>query len=441
MSLIGPSRHRVTPILGTLLFLAGTVLLGGTAADGEQPPGTLEAPIQIERFPFLHDGTTEDQPHIFDRYSCAPQVPEGGGEVVYQMTLTEPGQLQVMLEDSAENVDVDVHLLSSGTVGEGMAEDCQVRGNRFIRTELTAATYLLVVDSKSEAGLDQSGPFRLQVDFTPADRWREIVVADGVIWRSRHYSDLFGGAQLVNLLEVDLLNPEVTIGAVEAADSCETTSSMGQRTGAIAGVNGGFFCLDTDCLCAGCAVQCPAGCEARSLLKLDGELLSTNCQTQGNTARTSLGIAGVDAPAIRAIGPGADWPGTTEAIGAGPNLVSESPTGPVINVTDEGFPWMEELDPRTSVGLTADGKMLLVTFDGRRASALGVTIFQLANYMLELGAVGAMNLDGGGSTTMYVAGYGWNGVVNRPSDQSERPVHDGVFIYAPALQSAGGAEE
>ena len=86
--------------------------------------------------------------------------------------------------------------------------------------------------------------------------------------------------------------------------------------------------------------------------------------------------------------------------------------------------------PRTLAGVTATGSLLLVTVDGRRPGySAGMTLFEAARLMRSLGAEDALNLDGGGSTTMVVRGR----VVNRPSDPGgERPVGDGVFVEAAA---------
>src|SRR5690606_10431964 len=79
-----------------------------------------------------------------------------------------------------------------------------------------------------------------------------------------------------------------------------------------------------------------------------------------------------------------------------------------------------ERHPRTAVGLTPDQRRaILVTVDGRTSGASGMTRLELAGLMKNLGAHRALNLDGGGSTTMYVKG---RGVVNKPSDGSERVV-------------------
>ena len=83
-------------------------------------------------------------------------------------------------------------------------------------------------------------------------------------------------------------------------------------------------------------------------------------------------------------------------------------------------------NPRTLVGVRADGRVLLVAIDGRRRGwSVGTTFRESARVMRSLGARDAMNFDDGGSTAMVVGGR----VVNRPSDPGgERPVSDGLFV-------------
>ncbi|MCK7477320.1 MAG: phosphodiester glycosidase family protein [Candidatus Moduliflexus flocculans] len=74
-------------------------------------------------------------------------------------------------------------------------------------------------------------------------------------------------------------------------------------------------------------------------------------------------------------------------------------------IYEPGF--AEARHPRTAVGVRADGRILLVTVDGRQPErSVGMTIAELAALLLELGAVEAINMDGGGSTTMVVRGTG-----------------------------------
>ncbi|WP_231619063.1 phosphodiester glycosidase family protein [Nonomuraea sp. SBT364] len=90
--------------------------------------------------------------------------------------------------------------------------------------------------------------------------------------------------------------------------------------------------------------------------------------------------------------------------------------------------------PRTAVGFSADGrKMYLLTVDGRQADSRGVTLDELAAMMVELGAADALNLDGGGSSTLLAREPGQADVQveNSPSDGGERHVPNGLALYAP----------
>jgi exopolysaccharide biosynthesis protein len=82
--------------------------------------------------------------------------------------------------------------------------------------------------------------------------------------------------------------------------------------------------------------------------------------------------------------------------------------------------------PRTAAGLRADGTLLFVTVDGRRPEeSVGMSLPELTDLMLALGCVSAVNLDGGGSTTMVINGK----VVNQPSGASERRNADAILLF------------
>jgi hypothetical protein len=109
-----------------------------------------------------------------------------------------------------------------------------------------------------------------------------------------------------------------------------------------------------------------------------------------------------------------------DVIGGMPVLVQDGHV-----VAEECFTSICHRNPRTAVGWTANGRVLLVVIDGRQASwSAGVTLVTLAQIMRDLGAVDAINLDGGGATTMVVRGD----VVNRPSDGFQRHVTTAVLV-------------
>lgn len=81
--------------------------------------------------------------------------------------------------------------------------------------------------------------------------------------------------------------------------------------------------------------------------------------------------------------------------------------------------------PRTAVGVKRDGTVLLLVVDGRSFSSSGMTLKELAQYFLRLGAINAVNFDGGGSSEMVVNGT----IVNKPSDGRERKVSMGLGVF------------
>jgi hypothetical protein len=107
-----------------------------------------------------------------------------------------------------------------------------------------------------------------------------------------------------------------------------------------------------------------------------------------------------------------DWSGMKHAIGGGPWLVRSGQ--PFVDMGAQHFTSrsLGFREPRSAVGITKDGKMLLVTVDGRHKNvSVGMTLYELSYLMQKLGSVDAMNLDGGSSTQMSIYGR----TVNHPS--------------------------
>lgn len=122
-----------------------------------------------------------------------------------------------------------------------------------------------------------------------------------------------------------------------------------------------------------------------------------------------------------------DWTawGIDQIIGGGPRLVRSG----VLDITGEAELFKDDIlkgrAPRTAIGITADNKLLLVTVNGRQPHvSVGMTLEELGNLLIELGALEAMNLDGGGSTTMVIR----NLVLNLPSDGKERAVSNAIVV-------------
>lgn len=98
--------------------------------------------------------------------------------------------------------------------------------------------------------------------------------------------------------------------------------------------------------------------------------------------------------------------------------------------------------PKTAVGSSKDGKtVFFVTVDGRQTASIGLTLKDMAQFMKSIGAYNAINMDGGGSTTMVARPLGSTEVkvMNKPSDGTVRnvAVGVGVFTSAPEAPLAG----
>ncbi|UXY37506.1 phosphodiester glycosidase family protein [Streptomyces albidocamelliae] len=95
-----------------------------------------------------------------------------------------------------------------------------------------------------------------------------------------------------------------------------------------------------------------------------------------------------------------------------------------------GYAWANVRQPRTMAGVDGKGRLILATVDGRQTDGSeGFTLYEAAAFMRSLGAVQALNLDGGGSTTMAVDGT----LANHPSDAAgERAVGDTIQVLPAA---------
>jgi len=123
------------------------------------------------------------------------------------------------------------------------------------------------------------------------------------------------------------------------------------------------------------------------------------------------------------------WENVRHVIGGGPRLLANG-----LFAGGEGFrqSFADRRHPRTAIGRLPDGRIVLAVIGGRQPyHSLGMTLGELAGMLRVLGVTDAMNLDGGGSTTLVVRGV----VINLPSDElGERAVSD-VLLVMPSAGS------
>lgn len=116
------------------------------------------------------------------------------------------------------------------------------------------------------------------------------------------------------------------------------------------------------------------------------------------------------------------WENVKHIISGGPYLVKNSEV--FVDMSAQKLQSIGGRNPRTAIGYTKDNDLILITADGREGSSIGLTLVELANLMKSLGCTNAINLDGGGSTVMYVNGQ----IVNRPAQTGGIALSNAVVI-------------
>lgn len=228
------------------------------------------------------------------------------------------------------------------------------------------------------------------------------------------------GPWTINVLSVDLDRcnvAEAVKGSDSAAGRFRTTALLAQlatHEKVIGGVNGDFFVLKDGA--------------PTNLLVVNGRML-TPPNGKPVLAFDSAGTPHISAFTLR---DGQLEPfHPMEAVGGRPIIVSDSAIDGAVDT--EGNAGFRGRNPRTAAGIARRGRRLyLVTVDGRESQDVGMTLRELGDLMLALGSRDAINLDGGGSTTMVYADPDSAGrlrIANHPSDKGgERTVGDALAI-------------
>lgn len=226
----------------------------------------------------------------------------------------------------------------------------------------------------------------------------------GVYWQRRVYKDLYGGKQTVNLVFVDLTKRRLL---PVLADKCETVEVLFEKSSPIAVVNATFFRMPD--------------CESVNLEKLEGKVTGRNTMRKAGTVTLLMQD---NRYWIRHLSRQSSAPHATHALGGFPMLIAEGKVK-IFPVEKTGF--FRKKHPRTALALLSGSQALLVTVDGRTRHGIGMTVRELADYLMQFRPVSAINFDGGGSTTMIVRDQG---TVNYPSDVfGPRAVANGLAVF------------
>ena len=250
------------------------------------------------------------------------------------------------------------------------------------------------------------------------------------------------------VVKAEYLNGGNKVAVLSSTDSDrrETPGQFAQRTDAIVVINAGYFLMDTKPV------------RHVGLLKTEGllrEPASHRVYRDNSQYYVSRGAFGIDSTGAVDIGwastrndtifiwdqviqnrpgkpvasldfeKGRPW-SLSEAVHAGPILITDGK----INITTEEEVFFNTsiagVQPRSAVGYTENGEIILMVVDGRQADSRGVYLEELALLMAQFNCVDAMNLDGGGSSAMVIN----RKLINRPAGlSSQREVMSAIGIY------------
>lgn len=341
--------------------------------------------------------------------------------------------------------------------------------------------------------------------------------------------DTVTGREPAQVLNADLTNANVRVGVVGAGSTLispddETISSMAARTGAVAGINGGFFDInasgqpDAGQIVDGEIWKSPQHDHAGTFVVLkdgtaairDEEFSGTITDGSATHALYSVNWTGDAAgdniteitprlggptdvsktKPVFAVGTSSDdgatititsvgtitslpaladgqygllgsaaggtWLSGSIKVGdtvslassiAPDNDIQELIQGPGQPLVANGAITSDDttgnptgLNPETAIGVSKDGKHLtMIELDGRGSEnqAVGMTVPQVAGYMVDQKVDSALLLDGGGSSELIARepGDATTSVMNTPSDGGERPVGNGIFVYSTEAMS------
>jgi len=237
--------------------------------------------------------------------------------------------------------------------------------------------------------------------------WKKEKINPGVVLKTFWFQNtLFNSNQFVSVLEIKQKKKlEFDLGY--DAKKLITTSDFGKQANAIAALNGTFFDI-----AKGGSVD---------HIKSDGIVINENrLGKNGNRAghQSSALVINKGRISIAKWDGKPDWEKALE----GEDIMVSGPLL-IMDQTDEKLDpanaFNKTRHPRTAVAITKNKRVLLITVDGRNANSAGMSLFELTKLMCWLNADDAINLDGGGSTTLWINNYMETGVVNYPTDNKK----------------------
>lgn len=238
--------------------------------------------------------------------------------------------------------------------------------------------------------------------------WTKSKIARQVKLYEHHFNEknLFAANEHISFLEVRKPGRKTVFAIGAEEKELLTTSEFGNRATAIAAVNGNFFDVKN-----GGSVD---------FVRVDGKTINSNrLEKNGNRAFHQRAAVVIEDGKITL----KKWDGSSDWE---KNIIEKNVllNGPLLifngaNETLDTVAFNRLRHPRTCLGIKPNGRVILLTVDGRNDNSAGMSLVELTKIMRWLGCIDAVNFDGGGSTTLWVNGYPNNGIVNYPTDNKK----------------------
>jgi exopolysaccharide biosynthesis protein len=241
-------------------------------------------------------------------------------------------------------------------------------------------------------------------------KWEITKLSKDITWQHYQFTDksLFNANQNIHILtskrKTWFNRRRSLVAFVSDGDSLELTSVLAKNSQALAAINGSFF--DTK---KGGAVD---------FIRIDNKILDTTRHNGKRIAEHQMSALVIknNRISIMKARDSVDFRWETKidapnVMVTGPLLIWNGKRGPLsINAFNDNR------HPRSCACVTHKNELILLTADGRTADAQGLNLHELTTLMLSLNCREAVNLDGGGSTTLYLED---KGVVNMPCDNKK----------------------
>ncbi len=232
--------------------------------------------------------------------------------------------------------------------------------------------------------------------------WESENIHPGIIHQWHHSDTVWHTWQNINVLIADPAFIRAMIAF--SKDSLFKTSHFGTSYSAKAGVNGSFFNVRE-----GGSVM---------YLKVNNKYISATLVDPEKGRREHQKGAFIITENGRVVIEPAKPDTVYDTMPVYENVLVTGPlllyNGKTVSLSNRAF--NSDKHPRTAACITREQKLLLITVDGRNEKAAGMALYELADLLKYAGCLNAVNLDGGGSTTMWINDEPFNGVVNMPSD-------------------------